>query len=342
MKKITELIVFLSLALGIHVLMAMRSADDGGDADGAGGDAFVSITGAPASIETVLADWTAAPTHQAQVVEIEQPELDITDAINAQAMALHEVPNAAIKIAALQPKDLPNQPNVDLARTPLPAQPTLTAPTTPTLQVPKTAPAPELRETTPAPVTPPKRPTLRPPDPSMDQAIDTPEPAPELPPEPVKKPKPAPKKKPEKKPDPNKKVADKASKASAGAATQKAAGAGKSNQAGSSKKSNALGKGKEASLMSVWAGKIQSRLQRGVRIGKIKGASNRVVIRLVVIRLKVAPNGRLQSASVAKSSGSAKVDHAVLTSVRRIGKFAKAPKQLTKSSYGFTLPVRVK
>ncbi len=339
MKKITEPIVFLSLALGIHVLMAMRSADDGGDADGAGGDAFVSITGAPASIETVLADWTAAPTHQAQVVEIEQPELDVTDAINAPAMALHEAPNAAIQIAALQPKDLPNQPDVDLARAPLPTQPTLTAPTTPALQVPETVPVPKLRETAPAPVTPPKRPTLRPPDPSMDQAIDTPEPAPELPPEPVKKPKPkpAPKKKPEKKPDPNKKVADKASAASAGAVAQKAAGAGKSNQAGSSKKSNALGKGKEASLMSVWAGKIQSRLQRGVRIGKIQGASNRVVI-----RLKVAPNGRLQSASVAKSSGSAKVDRAVLTSVRRIGKFAKAPKQLTKGSYGFTLPVRVK
>ncbi|WP_412555331.1 TonB family protein [Shimia sp. MIT1388] len=335
MKKITELIVFLSLALSIHVLMAMRSAEDGGDADGAGGDAFVSITGAPASIETVLADWTAAPTHQAQVVEIEQPELDIADAINAPAMALHEAPNAAIKIAALQPKDLPNQPDVDLARTPLPAQPTLAAPTTPALQVPKTAPTPKLRETAPAPVTPPKRPTLRPPEPTIDQAIDTPEPAPELPPDPVKKQKPKPT--PKKKPDPNKKVADKASAASAGAATQKAAGAGKSTQAGSSKKSSALGKGKEASLMSVWAGKIQSRLQRGVRIGKIKGASNRVVI-----RLKVAPNGRLQSASVAKSSGSAKVDQAVLTSVRRIGKFAKAPRQLTKSSYGFTLPVRIK
>lgn len=323
MKKITEFIVFLSLALGIHVLMAMRSAEDGGDADGAGGDAFVSITGAPASIETVLADWTAAPTHQAQVVEIEPPELDITDAINAPAMALHEAPSAAIKIAALHPKDLPNQPDVDLARTPLPAQPTLTAPTTPPLQVPETAPAPKLSETAPAPVTPPKRPTLRPPEPTFDHAIDAPEPAP--------------KKKPEKKPDPNKKVADEASAASAGAATQKAAGAGKSTQAGSSKKSNALGKGKEASLMSVWAGKIQSRLQRGVRISKIKGASNRVVI-----RMKVAPNGRLQSASVAKSSGSAKVDQAVLTSLRRIGKFAKAPKQFTKSSYGFTLPVRVK
>ena len=41
MKKITEIIVFLSLALGIHVLMAMRSTEDDGDADGAGGDAFV-------------------------------------------------------------------------------------------------------------------------------------------------------------------------------------------------------------------------------------------------------------------------------------------------------------
>lgn len=335
MKKISELIVFLSLALGIHVLMAMRSAEDGGDANGAGGDAFVSITGAPAAIETVLAEWTASPTHQAQVMEIKQPDLDIRNALNVPAMALHEAPNADIKIAALQPTDLPNQPDVDLARTPLPTQPTLTTPTTLTLQLPETAPAPMLRETAPAPVAPPKRPTLRPSEPTIDQTIDTPEPAPE----PVKKPepKPAPKKKPEKKPDPNKKVADKTSAASAGAATQKAAGAGKSNQAGSSKKSNALGKGKEASLMSVWAGKIQSRLQRGVRVGRAQGATNRVLI-----RLKVAPNGRLQSASISKSSGSAKVDQAVLNSVRRIGKFAKAPKQLTKGSYGFTLPVRVK
>ena len=89
--------------------------------------------------------------------------------------------------------------------------------------------------------------------------------------------------------------------------------------------------------MAVWAGKIQSRLQRGVRAGRAQGATDRVVI-----RLKVAPNGRLQSASISKSSGSAKADQAVLNSVRRISKFAKAPKQLTKSSYGFTLPVRVK
>lgn len=337
MRRITELTVFLSLALGIHVLMAMRGADDGGDAEGAGGDAFVSITGAPASIETVLADWTAAPTHQSQMMEMQQPDLGLTDALNIPAMALHEAPKAEIMIAALQPTEVPNQPNVDLARTPLPAPPTLTAPATPSLQVPKDTPPPELRETAPAPVTPPQRPTLRPPEPTIDQAIDTPEPAPELPPEPIKKPKPTPKQKPASKPAPDKKVADKASTTSAGAATQKAAGAGKSNKAGSTKRSSALGKGKEASLMSVWAGKIQSRLQRGVRVGKAKATSNRVVL-----RLKVAPNGRLQSVSISKSSGSAKLDQAVLTSVRRIGKFAKAPKQLTKSSYGFSLPVRVK
>lgn len=339
MRRISELFVFVSLALGVHVLMAMRSTEDGGDAEGAGGDAFVSITGAPDSIETVLADWTAAPTHQAQVMEIEQPELDITDALNAPAMALDKAPNAEIQIAALQPAEVPNQPDVDLARTPLPARPTLTAPTTPTFQAPQDAPVPVIHEASPAPVTPPKRPTLRPPEPAIDQAIETPEPPPKLPLEPVQtpKPKPAPKKKAEKKPAPDKKSADKASTVSAGAAAKKAAGAGNSTQAGSSKKSSALGKGKEASLMSVWAGKIQSRAQRGVRVGRVKGTSKRVLI-----RLKVAPNGRLQSASVAKSSGSTEVDQAVLNSVRRIGKFAKAPKQLTKSSYGFTLPVRLK
>jgi len=333
MKKITELVVFLSLALGIHILMAMRAADDGGDANGAGGDAFVSITGAPASIETVLADWTASPTHQSQVMEIDQPDLDVTDSVNAPALTLDAAPNTEIKIAALQPKDAPDQPDVDLARAPLPPQPTLAAPMPPNFQPPQDAQTPKLREMVPSPVRPPLQPDVRPPEPTIDQAIEKPEPAPE----PVKKPKPTPKPKPEKKPAPDKKVAEKSSTASAGAATQKAAGAGNSNQSGSSKKSNALGKGQESSLMAVWAGKIQSRLQRGVRVGRAQGATDRVVI-----RLKVAPNGRLQSASISKSSGSAKVDQAVLNSVRRISKFSKAPKQLTKSSYGFTLPVRVK
>jgi len=338
MKKITELIVFLSLALGIHVLMAMRSAEDGGDADGAGGDAFVSITGAPASIETVLADWTAAPTHQAQVVEIEQPKLDITDAINAPTMALHEAPNAEVKIAALQPKDLPNQPDVDLARTPLPTQPTLTAPTTLTLQVPETAPAPELRETAPAPVTPPKRPTLRPPEPTVDQAIDTPEPAPELPPEPVKKPKPkpAPKKTPEKKPDPNKKVADKASKASSGAATQKAAGAGKSNQAGSAKKTAAMGKGEAASKLAVWKGQINRKLARSVRSVPVRKAHR------VTVRIAIAPSGKILSVSVSGSSGSAKVDQMVVKAIRRVGRVPRAPKGFNKPQYVFPAPFLIK
>lgn len=331
MKKITELVTFLSLALGIHILMAMRSADDGGDANGAGGDAFVSITGAPASIETVLADWTASPTHQSQVVEIDQPHLDVTDSVNAPALTLDAAPNTEIKIAALQPKDAPDQPDVDLARAPLPPQPSFAAPMPPNFQPPQDAQTPNLRETALSPVRPPLQPDVRPPEPTIDQAIEKPEPAPE----PVKTPKPTPK--PEKKPAPDKKVAEKSSTASAGAATQKAAGAGNSNQSGSSKKSNALGKGQESSLMAVWAGKIQSRLQRGVRAGRAQGATDRVVI-----RLKVAPNGRLQSASISKSSGSAKADQAVLNSVRRISKFAKAPKQLTKSSYGFTLPVRVK
>ncbi|WP_294228284.1 hypothetical protein [uncultured Shimia sp.] len=85
MKRVTELIVFLSLALSIHVLMAMRVAHDGGDAEGAGGDAFVSITGAPASIETLLADWTAASTHKSHMMEMQQPDQDIKDALNTPA-----------------------------------------------------------------------------------------------------------------------------------------------------------------------------------------------------------------------------------------------------------------
>lgn len=341
MRRLGETLFFVAVALGLHVLMAMRGLDDGGDTDGASGDAFISITGAPATIETVLADWTAAPTHQAQMTaELDQPDLDVSDA-PLPSLTLDSAPNTDIKIAALAPTEVPQQPDLDLARAPLPPQPVMAAPAMPTLSAPSEAQPPELQPAAMPSVVPPKQPSMEPPTPVMDNSIESPEPPPKLPPEPVEepveepKPEPKPPVKQAAKPEPKKQVADKAQAASAGATAQKAAGSGKSNKAGSSKKSSAAGKGKQASEFAVWKGKIQSRVARGVRSNH-RGAPKRMVV-----AIQVAVNGRIQGVSVVKSSGDASVDQAVVKSVRRIGRFAKAPKGLPKPHYVFRLGVNL-
>ncbi|GAA6179719.1 energy transducer TonB [Shimia sp. NS0008-38b] len=341
MKRILETLVFVGLALSLHVFMATLGKDDGGDADGAGGNAFVSITGAPASIEAVLADWTAAPSHQAQMMADMAPlNAEVNDA-PLPSLTLDEAPNASVKIAALTSTNPPTLPDLDLARAPLPPQPKVKTLSEPELSAPREVAPPKVAR--PDKVSSPHAipPALNLTQPVLDHSIEPPEPPHDTANESIEKPKADPETKPKinvaSNSAPKKKVADKTSIASAGAAPQKAKGAGTSTQAGSLKKSTGLGKGQEASLMSVWAGKIQSRLQRGVRVSKTDAANAQVVL-----RLKVAPNGRLLNVSIAKSSGSHELDQTVLTSVRRIGRFAKAPKQLTNSSYGFSLPIRVK
>ena len=60
------------------------------------------------------------------------------------------------------------------------------------------------------------------------------------------------------------------------------------------------------------------------------------------LRIRVSPTGQLVSAQITKSSGVAAFDQAALSAVKRSGRFAKAPKGLTKASYSFRFSIKFK
>lgn len=171
----------------------------------------------------------------------------------------------------------------------------------------------------------------------IDTQSAPPPPPKKPPPKKAAAPKPKPKAAPPKpKPKPKKdaKVAKKAQKASTGRAAQKAAGAGGGAVAGNKGKAKTVSAGKRKSLIASWGARIRAQVERRKRSpsGRAKGT--------VVLRLNVSRTGQLRAVSVRKSSGNATLDNAAVAAVKRAGKFPAAPKQLTDSSYSFSLPVR--
>ncbi|WP_204115227.1 TonB family protein [Shimia biformata] len=137
-------------------------------------------------------------------------------------------------------------------------------------------------------------------------------------------------------PKPKAQPAEKPQSASAGRAAQKAAGQGGSQSAGQNGASSVktASKGQQDKALAVWGAKVRNRIERAKRYPSGTRATGRVVVGLVVSR-----DGRLLSVSLRKSSGDPKLDQAALAAVKRAGKFAKAPKELTKTQYTFSLPI---
>ncbi|WP_068118980.1 energy transducer TonB [Tropicimonas marinistellae] len=128
--------------------------------------------------------------------------------------------------------------------------------------------------------------------------------------------------------------AQKAQTASTGHAGQKAAGTGSGTQAGDGNQSVSTGVSKEkaATLQQVWGAKIRSRIERAKRFPSGRRESARVGVSLTV-----GADGRLLGVSVYRSSGIPTYDAAAVQSVRRVGRFPKAPKGLANKSYNFSV-----
>lgn len=341
MRRSVEFVGFAGVAALVHLaFFAYASPDDGADAGGVGGEAIVTLRGAPDSIAEVIEEWTRPPaTHTPDVVE--QPRL-ITETVEMAQLHIDEAPAAKIKTAALTTEapefKRPIIPQaLDLVKPEVARPQELQAPEV--LQE-AALKRPEMQDQ-------PLRPKTQPQQLVLDQQIKTPTvettppppPPPEPEPEPEPEPAPKPKVKPEPKPKPKAKPSDRNKAASQGSVTQKAAGTGGTQQAGSSgiSKVKALSKGKEAKLLTVWGSKIRTRIERRKKSPRgVKGGGT------THLNLRVSPAGQLLSVSVAKSSGNANLDQAALSAVKRAGKFPKAPKELGKQSYRFSIPIRMK
>ncbi|MCW9043935.1 MAG: energy transducer TonB [Pseudopelagicola sp.] len=167
--------------------------------------------------------------------------------------------------------------------------------------------------------------------PDMAQRPDAP-PMPMLstPPAPKPPPKPAPKPKPQAK----KKPAPKQSPASAPVSAKRAKGTGGGVAQGRNQasKTATLSTSKKASLLSKWGGQIRARIARKTPRGGGRGTA--------VVKITVSGSGVLQRVSLAKSSGSARLDKIALNAVRNAGRFPAAPAGLAISSQTFHLPIK--
>ncbi|MBT9384939.1 TonB family protein [Pseudooceanicola sp. CBS1P-1] len=312
-RRLAEGAVFLTLAVGLHVALAIRlpAQDTGSDAGGQGGDALVSLKGAAPGTIAMVQQWETPPETTQQVEPVPQDTPPPTPVTTPQP----DAPPPAmpqLDLAAQQP-DTVALPKIETEVPPPPQPdppPVAEAPPEPE---PEPQPQEEVAEAQPdsAAPTEARRPMPRPQD---------------LAPEPQKKPEKA-------VPGP---VTQAARKGGEGGVTQRAAGSGGSAQAGNSSGSVRTGKGKEeARLEAVWGAKIRGWIERKKRFpGAMRGSSGRVVVRLTV-----APDGRLLGASVVRSSGEAAFDQAALSAVQRAGRMPKAPAQLKEASYSFNLPV---
>jgi protein TonB len=111
-----------------------------------------------------------------------------------------------------------------------------------------------------------------------------------------------------------------APRAASKATGSKTKAATKTTGNGGAAKSN---KARQQKLRAAWGAKISSKVQRSMRWPS-SGTGDKVTLQIAL-----APNGRLLQAKLVKSSGNPSVDKVAMRTVKRIGRFAKAPKGMT-------------
>jgi protein TonB len=119
------------------------------------------------------------------------------------------------------------------------------------------------------------------------------------------------------------------------APAQQAAGAGGQGAAGQSGQAIAAQRGAAAAAAAKaeWGAAIRARVERRKSYPTdADGATGRVTLRLLV-----GADGRLVSVAVAQSSGVAALDRAAVLAVKAAGRFPKAPRGMTETS--FSLPI---
>ncbi len=355
-----EAVLFGGLALALHLgaigwIGADMRAETGGSSGGAGGEADVTVLAAPGEIAALVARWTAppevatglatpAPSGPPDRLEAALPRTDATprrvrppDDLSpapARSEATPDRPAAPRPAPSLpaipENPDTITAPSRDLSEAPRLAQPAPDAAPgrragqpaalpSPPRQTPEAAPdiatAPAARPTAPvnseaaAPRTS-ARPALRP------AGL-----APERPAQPATRATPAPRPAPQ---------------TSQGATSRTARGTGDAPSAGQTPpraQDTGLSPGAVAQARAQWGGRIRNAVARAQRYPRGSRATGQVVI-----RLRVAPAGRLMSAGIVASSGDAALDRAALEAARR-ARLPAAPRGLTDAGYSFDLPL---
>ncbi|ANM05591.1 TonB family transporter protein [Rhizobium phaseoli] len=97
--------------------------------------------------------------------------------------------------------------------------------------------------------------------------------------------------------------------------------------------------GMGSAAVANYPGKVQKRIRRAVRVpNEYKNKGGSITVR---VQLTINGTGRVASVSVARSSGVAELDKAVLDGVRRAAPFPPLPSEWGKASWTFSQEVQV-
>lgn len=334
-----ELPAFLLLAGTAHLAaLTLLDLPGGGASGGEGGMSEISLHASP-DLQALADSWDRPPEAAPDTVALAAPEVaDVPDlaqpVTDAAPTRRNAQPLDAAPTDALPQLDsrLPAPPGLapaspDAPRMPMPSVETATRRAAPLAMPTPQRPAPSLAR--PRTETLPQADTAPPPPPAPKSAEDTSPQAPATSRRPVTRPDnlapPVAKAAPAPQPKPKAKPA-----ASAPQQARKAAGTGGGAQAAPAQpKAKAAGPsaGQVANAKAKWQAGIARAAQRTHR--PARGTSARGV---VVLQISVAANGRLVSASVARSSGNGVLDRAALQNIRR-ARFPKAPAELGGQSW---------
>lgn len=332
MRAPLEIIGFAGLAVGLHLAAWSVMSGDGASSAGSGGTAPATLAAASGTASALVEAWTNPPellTHVAQPApagaDLPATAPDTPDTLPGRA-ALSERPAQAPRDESPAPPDTPTKPPAPVAQPIMPELETAHLETALALALPGAT------ATQSAPI-PPKTPPALPDAPgTVPQAMpridqETPPPAhtgPVASLRPVARPVARPAAKP-----------SSPANSTAPTAAQTAAGTKQGQTAGHKNETTAatLNASQQRSLVAQWGGSIRAQVERRKRYPNGASASA-----TAVVRLSVAPQGRLLGVGLARSSGDARLDQAALDAVRR-ARIPAAPKGLANASYSFDLPL---
>lgn len=301
MIRAVELLIFLSLAAGVHLgLWATAPDRQGAAATGGGGEGAVTLAAATPQAAALARAWQTAPSVSETPVAAQPAPPALAPDVPAPIAPALTAP-AAPRLTALLPERPPETPTAPAQR------PTLPAPEAPQPPQANEAPQPTISATrpvaraTPAPTAP--RPAPRDPAPRAD----TSPPAPPQPPA----------------------AAAQAQRPSGSAAPRQPRAASGDDGAD---RTQSTRQASHNALQAQWGARIQRKVHR--RMIYPRGASGTGTAK---VALTISRSGQLTGLRLVRSSGTQAFDTAALSAVQRAGRFPAAPKALEDASYTFTL-----
>lgn len=134
MKRLAELLVFVSFALAAHIALFAEPSPSGAEAGGVGGEALVSLAGATPQLAAMVERWERPPDTAAQLDPMPTPAPVQSAQPDVPQVDLPVARTAQVQLPAVQPTAHSQPPQIDTA-----------APPPPSAVAPKTTSRPQVR-----------------------------------------------------------------------------------------------------------------------------------------------------------------------------------------------------